>query len=67
MAHKKRRKRTDIVSFPNLNTFFDCGVAIKVEDIINEDESVEDPFSMNKGKTTKVEIDIVEIKEEDNF
>ena len=63
MAHKKRRKRLNIVSFPNPNTFVDCYVASKVEYIIHEEESVEDPLSI-QGETTKVESDNVVIKEE---
>ena len=52
----------------NLSSFVDCGESIKIEDIkeeTNEEESVDDPLSIQKEKASDViENIVIKLKEE---
>ena len=65
-AHIERMKSKNINISPTKSNFIDCGESIKEEDIkeeMNEEESVDDPFSI-QGETTENESQNIELKEE---
>ena len=64
-GHLKRMKSTGLDSKFQQTNFVDCGEGIKVEDIkeeINEEESVDDPLSIQEEKTKDENI-VTEVKE----
>ena len=67
-AHIERMKSKNINISPTQSNFIDCGESIKEEDIkkeINEEESVDDPLSIQGQTNSNVSENIVtEVKEE---
>ena len=67
-AHIERIKSKNIDNSPTQSNFIDCGETVKVEDIkeeMNEEESVDDPLSIQKEKASDESENIVtEVKEE---
>ena len=67
-AHIERMKSKNRIIPPTQFNFIDCGESIKIEDIkeeMNEEESVDDPFSIQGQTNSDVSENIVtEVKEE---
>ena len=70
-AHIERMKSKNIDISPTQSNFIDCGETVKVEDIkeeINEEESVDDPLSIQEQTNSDVSENIVtEVKEDDSL
>ena len=68
VAHIERMKSKNGIIPPTQSSFIDCGETVKVEDIkeeMNEEESVDDPLSI-QGQTNSEESEniVTEVKEE---
>ena len=67
VAHIERMKSKNINISPTQSNFIDCGETVKVEDIkeeMNEEESVDDPLSIEGQTNSDVSENIVtEVKE----